>query len=222
MRRKGGAADSMFLELRLVAARYDCNDDPAFFHDAIRTREGVASNRIEHKIDIVHDVFEFLFRVIDRYIGAKLFQQILVGRRSCRYDARSSRLRDLNSETSDSAGAAMNQDRLSALNLSDVDQCLPRGQCRQRNCTRVGKTNRVRFDCRFLFVRDAIFSPAATPEQIRINRVADFESCHFRAGLHDNAGYVVTEDQWKMRSEFFREFAVKKQRISRIHAARDY
>src|ERR1700730_13851533 len=111
----------MFLKFRLVAAGDDRDNDPAFFHHAIRTRERIAANRVQHKIDIVRDLFEFLFRVINSDIGPELFQQILLSGRSRGDDAGSPAFRDLKGETADAARAAMNQYRLASLNLSDVD-----------------------------------------------------------------------------------------------------
>ena len=60
----------MFFQLRFIAAaRHNRHDDAALLHYAIGPREGVASDWIEHQIDIVSDLFEFLFRVIDRRGG---------------------------------------------------------------------------------------------------------------------------------------------------------
>src|SRR3989442_11020918 len=126
MRRKRRAANLVFLEFGFIATRYNRYDDAAFFYDAIRSGERVAADRIEHKIDIVHDLFEFLFRVIDCNIGAELFQQILIDSRGRSDDAGTAPLCDLNRETSNASRATMNQHRFSALDVSNVDQRLPR------------------------------------------------------------------------------------------------
>ena len=64
----------MLFQLRRIAARNDGDDDAALLHHAIGTCERVTPDRIEDKIDIMRDVFEFLFRVIDRNIGAELLE----------------------------------------------------------------------------------------------------------------------------------------------------
>ena len=74
MRRKRRAADLMFLQLRFIATRHNRHDDSVFFHHAIRTRERIAAHWVEHNIDIVCDLFELLFRVIDCDVGAELLQ----------------------------------------------------------------------------------------------------------------------------------------------------
>ena len=50
------------------------NDHPAFLYHAVRSPERVFADRIEHKVDIFGDTLEFLFCVIDRHVGAELFQ----------------------------------------------------------------------------------------------------------------------------------------------------
>ena len=64
----------MFIELGLVETRHERRDEAAFPHHAVGARECVFTDRVEHNIDIFGHVFEFLFRVIDRHIGAELLQ----------------------------------------------------------------------------------------------------------------------------------------------------
>ena len=126
MGREGRAANFVFLEFGLVATRYNRYDDAAFLYHAVGPSERIAAHRNEHKIDIVRDLFEFLFRVIDRHIGAELFQQILIGRGRRRDHASAASFCDLNGETSDTARTPVNQNGLAFVDLADVDQSLPR------------------------------------------------------------------------------------------------
>src|ERR1700724_1184390 len=72
------SADPVFVELRLLGLRDQRCDDSALPHYPVRTRERVLPNRVEHHVDILGDVFEFRFRVIDRFICAELLEQLLV------------------------------------------------------------------------------------------------------------------------------------------------
>ena len=79
MRRERRAANFVFLEFGFVAAGNKRHDDAAFLYHAVGSGKRVAANWIQDEIDIVRDLFEFLFRVIDRDVGPELFQQILIG-----------------------------------------------------------------------------------------------------------------------------------------------
>jgi hypothetical protein len=70
----------------------------------------------------VGDVFEFVGCVIDGIIGTKLTQQFLVLRRRRCYDIGAFSLCKLHSEMADAAGPAVNENTLSRLELSEIDQ----------------------------------------------------------------------------------------------------
>src|SRR5207244_10942208 len=100
-------------------------DDAAFLYHAVRSRKRIAANRIEDEIDIVHNLFEFLFRVIDRNVGSELFQQVLIGGRGGGDHTGAARPCNLTRAPADTPRAAMDQDGLSAVDFSYVDQRLP-------------------------------------------------------------------------------------------------
>src|SRR5438552_12212197 len=126
MRRERRTANFMFLEFGFVAAGNKRYDDAPFLYHAVGSGKRIAANWIQDEIDIVYDLFEFLFRVIDRNVGSELLQQVLIGGRGGGDHTGTARLCNLNSKTSDTSRATVNQHRLSALDFSYVYQCLPR------------------------------------------------------------------------------------------------
>ena len=78
-------------------------------------------------IDIARHVFEFLFRVVDRFVHPELAQQFLIFSRRRRQHVRAFPLRQLHGNVSNTAAAAVNQHALAALQLA---------QCRTMLATR--------------------------------------------------------------------------------------
>src|SRR5438270_4025577 len=72
------SADPALVELGLINIGDESRNEAAFFHDTVRSSQGIAADRVQYNIDILRDVFEFLCLVIDRDIGAEFLEQILV------------------------------------------------------------------------------------------------------------------------------------------------
>lgn len=68
----------VFIQLRLIRLPSDCNNAASLLNHALGTRERVFANRVEHNIDILRYVLEFLLGIINRHIGAELLQKVLV------------------------------------------------------------------------------------------------------------------------------------------------
>ena len=69
-------------------------------------------------IDIARDVFEFLLRVVDRFVHPELAQQFLILGRRRREHVRAFPLRQLHGNVSNSAAAAVNQHALAGCNCA--------------------------------------------------------------------------------------------------------
>jgi len=121
----------------------------ALFQYRPRTLLRFVPDEVEHKIDIARHVFEFLFRVVDRFVHAEFAQQFLIFSRGRRENVRAFPLRQLHGNVANAAAAGMNQHALTWLQLRSVEQCLPRGHCRQRQCRRADVMKRVRFEREF-------------------------------------------------------------------------
>ena len=67
-------ADSMLLQFRWIRASDDRDNKSALLHHAVGALQGILADAIEHNIDILGDVFEFLFGVINRHIGAEMLE----------------------------------------------------------------------------------------------------------------------------------------------------
>ena len=99
----------------------------------------VADQIINHVVTLI-GLGEIFFGVIDHVIGADRFHKIDIARAANSRDLRAERFRDLNRESTDAAGRAVDQNFLSGLNVSFVAQTL---QCRQP-----GNGDRTRlFEC---------------------------------------------------------------------------
>src|SRR6266568_1590382 len=99
----------MFAEFSLIQPRNDRYNESAFLYHAVRARQRILTNRVEYHINVLRNVFEFLFRVIDRYIGPKFFQQILI-RGRCRGDHLcTARPGNLNGKAPDATSTTVNE-----------------------------------------------------------------------------------------------------------------
>ena len=99
----------------------------------------VADQIVDHVVMLI-GLGEIFFGVIDHVIGADRFHKIDIARAANSRDVCAERFRDLNRESANSSGCAVDQDFLSGLNVPFVAQTL---QCRQR-----GNGDRTRlFEC---------------------------------------------------------------------------
>src|SRR6266540_4111879 len=62
--RDRSSANLVFVQLRLIRLRNDCNDKTTLLYYTVRTRERVFADRVEHNIDILRHVLEFLLGII--------------------------------------------------------------------------------------------------------------------------------------------------------------
>src|SRR5215467_4528022 len=102
----------MLIQFTLIEIRNKSCNESAFFYNTIRSSQGVASNRIQHNVDILRDVLKFLLGVINCHVGAQLPEEILVNCGRSRKNSCAPRLGDLNRERSDSARSSVNQHTL--------------------------------------------------------------------------------------------------------------
>ena len=93
------------------------NQNTALFQYRPGTLLRFAADEVEHNIDIARHVFEFLFRVIDRFVHSELAQQFLIfgGRR--RENVRAFPFCQLHGKVTNSAAAGVNQHALAWLQL---------------------------------------------------------------------------------------------------------
>ena len=90
--------------------------------------KGFASDCIQDHVDIFDHILEFRLRVINRLIGPKFFEEVLIRRGSRRDDPRATCLGDLNRQVADSAGAAVDENGLALTQFCGIDQGLPCGR----------------------------------------------------------------------------------------------
>src|SRR4051794_277324 len=104
--------NTTLIELSLVQSCDDRHNKSALLYHAVRTRQGLLADRIQHHINIFREVLELLFLVIDADVGSESFEQILICCRRRRQHFRAARLCDLDRESSYASGSAMNKHRL--------------------------------------------------------------------------------------------------------------
>ena len=124
-------------QMRIRRAR-DPDDGAAGAHHRERSGGGVPTLGVE---DEVHRVsgearHEVVGAVVDHLVGAQPAHELRIPGSSCRDHARAEVLGELDGHRPDAAGSAMDQHPLPRLQVPDLDERLPCGQCnhRQRRC----------------------------------------------------------------------------------------
>src|SRR6266436_260913 len=214
----------MFIEFGLIDSCYERNDKAAFLHHTVGTRECVFPNRVQYHIHILGHFLELCFCIIDRYICAKLLEEILIGSRRGRDNFRPSRLGDLDRKCSYPARSTMNQHSLASAKLRGIDQCLPCRQSDNRHAGGFDKTDRFRFGRGLDFARDRVLriSAALCQAEVRINGVARFELRDLPTCFLDDSSDVVTRNKRQRYSEKLRGPFGAGRLIHRIYAGSDH
>src|SRR5436309_15662019 len=112
------------------------------------------------------------------------------------------RLRDLHGEATNTARRAMDENRLSRLELCYVEQCLPRGQSAHwyRSCFNKVEGPGLR---RYLPLPDGdVIRPPAAESWITVNSLAYYKFCDVRAHLLDDSVNFIARDQSQVGAEF--------------------
>ena len=82
----------------------------------------LAADRIQYHVDVVGDLFKALGRVIDWLIDSELSQQLLIFAGRGRNDIGAFPFCELHSEMAHVAAAAVNENPLSRLKLTEIEQ----------------------------------------------------------------------------------------------------
>ena len=48
------------------------------FYNVVGTRKGVSADGVQNHVNVLGDIFEFLFRIINHHIGSQLCQGLLI------------------------------------------------------------------------------------------------------------------------------------------------
>src|SRR3954453_8650329 len=175
--------------------RSDEGGAPAGLHDRERLRGDITADRVEHRVDVLHDSGEVLLFVIDHQIGAEALDVGMVVRAGRRDDAGTDMLSKLNGVAGDAAGAALYEDDLPALEL---DRVFDRDKsCQARECERggldVGKTAWLAAENGGL-LRDLLRIGSLMPgRQHTEHIVADLEVGDAGAERRDDTGKIAAE-----------------------------
>ncbi len=91
-------------------------------HHADGTCIGVGIGGVEHQVDVLHDVFEFLALVVDDLVDAERAQEIVIVRRGGADDARAGRLGDLHGGGTHATRGAVDEHGLAARDFAGLVQ----------------------------------------------------------------------------------------------------
>src|SRR3984957_6308878 len=165
----------------------------------VATGTNGAAHRVEHNIAVGNHLAEILDVIIDHSIRTETTHVVVVRGAGCRYHLGVEVLRELNSEASDAACAALDQNRFTGFELRGILYRPQRGETGQPHGGRLGVSKPIRFladDC----VLDAdLFGVRAFDALIGDTepRVADSEIRPASADRTDDTGKVAAEDMRK-------------------------
>ncbi len=112
------------------------DEQPTVAEGAERAQSGLASDRVEHDVDLAERA-DVLARVVDRLVDAELLQEpVLLAPRRADH-RRAARLRDLHGEVPHAACRAEHEDTHSALHAPRLHERLPGGEPRERERRRL-------------------------------------------------------------------------------------
>lgn len=117
---------------------------PARLEHLQRALPVVPAHRVDHHVDVGDDVLEVRGAVVDHLVGAQVAQQLVLGGARGADHVRAAGLGDLHGQVADAAGRRVHQDPLTGRDPGRVDQRLPGGQGRQRQCGRLHVVQRGR------------------------------------------------------------------------------
>lgn len=106
----------------------DPDDETATTHDAERLRQRLAALRVEDEVDVREDLGEVLGGVVDDDVRAELPDEVGVLRARGRRDRGPEVLGQLDRHGAHATRAAVDQDGLAGLQVTHLDERLPRGQ----------------------------------------------------------------------------------------------
>src|SRR3984957_6278850 len=160
----------------------------------------VAADRLEHGVDVLHELGEILRLVVDHLVGAEAAHVVEVRAAGGGDDARADVLGELDREARDAAGAALDQDGLAALQRERVLDREEGGEAGERERRGVDMRQRVgllgddgRLDGE-LFRIGAFLADVEHAE----HRVAHLQ-IRARADRRDHAGEIPAEAERKRR-----------------------
>ena len=219
MRAQSRTLNTVLRALGLIGLVCYRNNRASFFDDAIRTRERVSAHAVQHKIDILRNIFEFCRRIIDRLIDANVFKRRLMLSRCSGDHFCAASFPNLNRETSDAARTTVNQNGLALCHFRGVDQRLPRRGRRERNSRGFFETDVLRLErsLGFLGHRELGITAAAHHRQITVDRIALFEFLRVSASFLNHARDIVTDDGRAIVESAFGEHSLAHIAVHRIH-----
>src|SRR5262249_6166388 len=100
---------------RRFGARGDEGDASARFDDRERAPGHLATDRLEDRVNVVHQAAEVVLVVVDNPIGTEAFDVVMVGRARRGDDAGADMLCQLNGVSGHAAGAALYENGLATL-----------------------------------------------------------------------------------------------------------
>ncbi len=143
------------------------------------------------------DGCEIVLAVIDDDICPEGFDPIEIRRTRCRSDDRSHVLRQLDRKCPYSAGARVDQDFLSLLQIRSFDQHLPRVQAYQRDGGRFFHSECFGLDRHGIFIYRDEFRECTDSILIwsRIDLIARLESLYCRSDPNDDSRHIVAQNE---------------------------
>ena len=182
--------------------------------------ERLLAQAVHDDVVVAQDLFEIVLLVVDDDIRAEALHQIDVRGARRRRHGRADVLGELDCKCSHAAGAGVDEDFLSLLQVRSFDQRLPGGQADQRDGSRFFHGERLRLDRHVVFVHRDEFRESTDPILMRprIDLVAGLESPHARSDLGHDAGHIVAQDERQAIRQDELELSAADFGIQRVHA----